>query len=168
MKKIYSNGKFVIATNKVNTSDFCYEDYLEYCEDMDIEPHDEYSDEYYEWCADETYTNFECDMDNIKYCKQYNVPVAIEGTLGLWWGKPTIEAVVMDNVYDAIMECIENCDYITIEFDNGVINVYATHHDGTNCFTIHALSNKGKTKNYNNNNDFKPWDFKKLPYLYGV
>lgn len=167
-KNDYNHGKFTIATNKISEDDFYYEDYVEYCEDMDIEAGDKDSDEFYDWCAEETYNNFECDLSNIKSCKQYNVPVAIEGSLGLWWGKPTIEAVVMDNVYDAIMRCIEKCDYVTVEFDNGVINVFATHHDGTNCFTIHALSNKGIRKNDNYNTDFKDWDFKRLPYLYAI
>ena len=113
-----------------------------------IEPGEMESDEYYEWCADIVRENFEEDLDNIKDCKQYNVPVTITGTLGLWWGKPEIEPVEMDSVYEAVKKCIGGGDYVEAYYNDGKIEVYVTHHDGTNCFTITAEE--------------------RLPYLYNI
>lgn len=168
MEKIdYKHGKFTILTNDVSTCEFNREDYIDFCEDNGIETGvgDYFEEGFLDWCADETQANYEADMDNIKHCKEYNVPVLVEGTLGLWWGMPSIEPEKFECVADAIEKCIGDCNYVEVEYNDGVLNVYATHHDGTNCFTIKALSKKGIAKQYA---EYKKHDFKRLPYLYAL
>lgn len=165
MKKTdYKHGKFTILKSKIDTDDFSREDYEEWCEMNDIEPTDD-EDDFFDYCAEETEANFEADIDNIEHCKEYNVPVVVTGTLGLWWGHPEIEPERMESVYDAILKCVDKADYVEVEWNDGEIKVYATHHDGTNCFTINALSKKGITKI---NAPYKPHDVKRLPYLYAI
>jgi hypothetical protein len=56
----------------------------------------------------------------------------------------------MDNVKDAIKKCCNNIDNVEIEQKNGEIIVKASHHDGTNYFTIHKLNARGKNINKDN------------------
>ena len=90
MKKIdYKHGTFTILKSEIDTDDFDREDYEAYCEDNDIEVGDD--EGFFDWCAEETQANYEADMENIESCKEYNVPVVVTGTLGLWWGHPEIK-----------------------------------------------------------------------------
>lgn len=172
MKKInYNKGTFTILTT--STDGFEYSEYLDFCEDNDIEPGDENSDEFWEWCREEANINYEYDLEEIRRCKQYDVPVLVTGHLGLWDGKPEIAPVVFPNVYDAIVEMFaRDIDDIEAKFVDGEIRVYAYHHDGCNCFTINALSTKGQRKAgyyYDKTYiDAKPSDVKRLPYLYAI
>lgn len=165
MEKIdYKHGTFVLVDT--DPCQFEYESYEEYCKDNDIEPQGEGSDDFWDWCYEEAEENFNCDMDNIESCKEYNVPCAISGTLGLWWGHPSIKAERCESVYDAINKCRLNCDHqMLVKYVDGEIVVYVSHHDGENCFTIKALSKKGQAKV---GDDYKPHDFKRLPYLYAI
>lgn len=165
MEKVdYKHGKFTLATS--DTDGFDYEDYLDFCEANDMEPAEDGSEEFMDWCREESSINFDDDLDNIENCKEYNVPVLITGHLGLWWGKPEIDAVRMESVIDAVHKCLRSADYgATIEWEDGEIHVYSYHHDGCNCFTIRALSKKGQAKQYA---PYKPEDTKRLPYLYAI
>lgn len=164
MKKVdYKHGTFTIATTRVDG--FEYEDYKDFCEDNGIEPGDKNSDDFWEWCREEADNNWECDLENIKSCKKYDVPCIITGHLGLWWGKPEIQPERMESVYDAILRCVRQCDGATVEWVDGVVTVSAWHHDGCNSFTIKALSKKGIAKQYA---DYKDYDTKRLPYLYAI
>ena len=171
-KKVnYNKGTFTILTT--DTDGFRYEDYLEFCEDNDITPGDEDSDEFYDWCREETDWNFEADLANIKGCKQYNIPVLVTGTLGLWNGHPDIDPVVFPSVYDALQEMMgRSINDIEAKFVDGRIEVNAYHHDGCNSFTIEALSSKGikKAGSFYGKTyiDAKPYDVKRLPYLYAI
>ena len=151
MEKIdYEHGKFVLLTNEVDYDDYPYEQYVQECEDNDINPGSSDSQEYEDWVDMYVQEYWNDDLDNIKHCKEYQVPVVITGTLGLWWGSPEIEPVEVDSVYEAIKKCIGGDSYfVTAYFDDGKIEVHAHHHDGTNCFTIKAK--KGR-----------------LPYLYAI
>lgn len=170
MKKTdYKHGKFTILSTEVNTDDFDREDYEAYCEDMGIEVGDEddMNEAFYDWCAEETQANYEADMDNIESCSEYNVPVVVTGTLGLWWGHPEIKPERFESVADAIRRCMNgsDCHDVLVEFNDGVITVDCYHHDGCNSFTIKALSKKGIAKQYA---EYKEHDFKRLPYLYAI
>lgn len=162
-KRDYKHGTFTLATT--DTDGWSYEDYKEWCEDNGIEPEDENSDGFWEWCREETDLNWESDLENIKSCKEYDVPCIITGTLGLWWGRPTIKPERMESVYDAILRCIGEADIVTVQWNDGVVTVDAYHHDGCNCFTIKALSKKGIAKQYA---EYKDYDTKRLPYLYAI
>lgn len=168
MKKVdYKHGKFIILKSGIDTDDFSREDYIEYCEDNDLEVGvgDYFEEGFFDWCAEETQANYEADMCNIRCCKQYQVPVAVTGTLGLWWGHPEIEPRRFESVYDALMECITGGNDVYAEFNDGAILVDVYHHDGCNSFTIRALSQKGQKKA---TEDYKEHDFKRLPYLYAI
>lgn len=164
-KTDYRHGKFTILKSEVDTDDFTREDYEAYCEDNGIEPGDD--EEFLDWCAEETQFNYEADMDNIESCDEYNVPVALTGTLGLWWGHPEIRPERFESVADAIRRCVigSDCEDVLAEFNDGVITVDCYHHDGCNSFTIKALSKKGIAKQYAG---YKGHDFKRLPYLYAI
>ena len=83
MEKIdYKHGTFTILKSEIDTDDFAREDYEAYCEDMDIEAGGD--EEFFDWCAEETQANYQEDMANIQDCAEYNVPVVVTGTLGLW------------------------------------------------------------------------------------
>lgn len=143
----YTHGTFTLVDT--DPSQFEYESYEEYCEDNEVEPKGEDSADYYEWCREESDMNFESDMENIKDHEAYNIPVTISGYLGLWDGKHEIFPVEMDSVYDAIQRCIgRSTDILKVTYEDGVIVVYATHHDGTNVFNI------------------KPTDGSRFNYLY--
>lgn len=164
-KPDYKHGKFTILESEVSTDGFDRRDYEEWCEDNGIEPGDD--SDFFNWCAEETQTNYEADMDNIEYCKEYNVPVFVTGQLGLWWGRPTVSLGKYDSVADAIRDCMERSDSydVLVEYNDGVITVDCYHHDGCNSFTIKALSKKGIAKQFA---DYKEHDFKRLPYLYAI
>jgi hypothetical protein len=166
MKKTdYKHGTFTILKSEIDTDDFTREDYEAYCEDNDLEAGDE--DDFYDWCADETEANYEADMDNIESCKEYNVPVVVTGTLGLWWGHPFIKPQRYESVADAIHDCMErsDCNDVIVEYSDGVITMNCYHHDVCNSFIIKALSKKGIAKQYA---EYKEHDFKRLPYLYAI
>jgi len=170
MEKIdYKHGKFTILKSEVDTDDFSREDYIDFCEENGIEDGvgDYFEEGFFNWCAEETKANYEADMDNIESCSEYNVPVVVTGTLGLWWGRPEIKPERFESVADAIHDCIERSDShdVFAEYNNGVITVDCYHHDGCNSFTIKALSKKGIAKQYA---EYKEHDFKRLPYLYAI
>lgn len=160
MKKIdYNKGRFILATTE---GEFEWADYIDFCMANGITPTRE---DFNEWCYEEAQRVYEDDLDNLKEDERYNVPVVITGTLGLWWGRPNVEPVVEDSVYDAVVRCSRSGEIVEVAFDNGEIIVSASHHDGTNVFTINAISKKAQNK------DFARWgvgkgDTKRLPYIY--
>lgn len=130
--KTLPNGKAFLITSR---EEFSYEDYLEWCEDMDETPAEEGSSEFYNWVVDMQMETFECDKLNIKTSstlKPYKV--LITGRLGLWWGHPTIYPEIHDSLLDAIMRCAE--DDLEAEYDEKCVYVNSYHHDGTNCFRL--------------------------------
>lgn len=154
-KPDYKHGRFNIATTSFDPNDFFYSDYEEDCEMNNIEPKGEDSDDYRDWMAENTQTNYEEDMYSIKNCKQYNVPVRIEGTLGLWDGRHEIIPQERDSVYSAIIDCIgRSTNDVEVFFDDGHIEVQCHHHDGTNTFYIYAIGSRNRKK--------------RLPYLYNI
>lgn len=178
MEKVdYKHGKFNILTTIVNDEGFDYADYVDWCKVNHRKPCGEDSGDFQCWKEDETQTNYEDDMDNIKTCKQYNIPVLITGTVGRWNGNFEILPVHKDSVADAIKRCIGSDDLdVEVFFDDGKIEFYGHHHDATNHFTIRALSKKGYDKVTRamdsmrdlHLEDYTDKDFKRLPYLYAI
>ena len=147
-----------------STDGYSYEDYLEYCEMNDMEPGDKDSMEFFEWLEDAARMDYEADLYHIMHCKSYNVPVVVCGTVGLWNGRHEIVPTRVESVYEAIQRCYgRSIDDLEAVWEDGVITVYAYHHDGTNVFEINALNKKGIAKK---NAEYKPHDLKKLPYFY--
>ena len=162
MKKM----KHTIATTINDPAGYDYRDYVDYCEMNGVEAQPDGSDDFLDWVDEEVRINWEEDIDNIRMCKDYNVPVVICGTLGLWDGRHRIAPVRVDSVYQAIRLCSgRDIEDVEVVWNDGVIMVYAHHHDGCNIFEISALNKKGQAKKYA---DYKPHDVKKLPYLYNI
>lgn len=59
----------------------------------------------------------------------------IEGVLGLWDGKHTIQPVYA-NLGQCITKCVNNGDEVEIYEEDGELKIDAYHHDGVNNFTI--------------------------------
>ena len=164
-KPDYKHGKFTILESEVDTNNFTREEYEEWCEDNELVPGDD--SDFFDYCALQCNAYYEADMDNIKTCEQYNVPVLVTGSLGLWFGRPSIRPERYDSVADAIIDCMSrsDCHDVYAEYNDGVILLDCYHHDGCNSFTIRALSKKGEAKQFA---DYKDHDFKRLPYLYAI
>ena len=141
--KDYVHGTFLLASTE---AEYDYAEYEQFCEDNEIEPKGENSTDYYNWCSEMASDDYECDMENIKDHKPYNIPVTITGVLGLWDGKHEIIPVEEDSVYDAINKCFgRDINDIKVFYEDGAIRVLAMHHDGTNVFYIKP-TNGGRLK----------------------
>jgi hypothetical protein len=109
----------------------------------DITPTGENSIEFYKWCDDETQTNIECDFDNLKWSKIANADFVLTGSIGRWNGTFDIQPMHYTSLTKAIKAAIGKCDYYDVRYIDGVIDICASHHDGTNLFTLRLLSKKG-------------------------
>ena len=186
MKKInYNKGRFTIANSELVKEDWSWEDFKEWymynnmCEDESEVP-DADSNEYYDWCCEENQFSWECDLENIKHEKRYQIPVVIEGGFRsvryadfYGSGRKQIVPVVCDSVYEAVMYIISNAQpYETkITYDDGKIVAECYDHDGDYYFEIKALSKKGVEKNENMYDrsyfpDIQDYHKKRLQYLY--
>lgn len=152
--------------------DLTYEDYLEYCEDMEIDPAEDESPEFYDWAYHMIELDWEDFQANMKYSPFAKLPCMITGCLGLWNGRPTIVPVKCDNIMDAIERCVSGGDDAEVILKDGYIEVLSKHHDGTNIFEVHLLSKKGieraecSDRNWDDYN-IKPYWFKNIyGYLY--
>ena len=126
-----------------NDYDYNVEDYrdkyLDHCNCNDIEAEDEIPDWYINGKLNDEWS----ELVN-KLINEYNKECVLVGSLGLWWGSPTIVPQRFDNVFNAIFKCIENMDYIKVSIVNGHFEIKAIHHDGTNDFEIHILNKLGQ------------------------
>ena len=122
---------------------------------------DELRKEYLDCCCEEgtdeeVYEFFVDKFDDLFESLQYakdkkgdkisNVPVIITGKLDLWDGVHTIEPLVTKNIVSAVSICCENSYYCKIYKEFSKIIVEATHHDGTNVFTLQFLNVIGETR----------------------
>lgn len=131
--------KRTIATTVNGAVDYDYEDYLEFCEINRLTPGKKESAEFYKWVCEEVSINYESDMENIKFCDEYNVPVVVTGTLGLYDGRCEIIPIRFDSVHDAIESCFRgSIQDVEVIWEDGSITMYAYHHDGTNIYEINA------------------------------
>ena len=91
-------------------------------------------------------------LANMQYAKDkdgndlWGAKVVISGTLGLWDGTKTIVPEVARNFERALWACIDRCCYCTIYKEYSKIVVKATHHDGTNVFTLQFLTENAEMK----------------------
>lgn len=132
----------LILYDNYNTENYDYYDYYcEVCAEDEIEPSDEDSPQYREWLWQTLQIEWESFMSNLKYDEENNVDCVVLGEVGLWYGRRDIEPTYFKTLKDAIYACIKDCDYITItQTEEGVIEVRASHHDGTHYFEIHKLN----------------------------
>lgn len=167
---LFPKKEFTLVTTN---TEFDYNDYVQWamdCNDGEYEGED--SEHFHNWCEDEAQMNIECDMSNLRYLSKFlGGKFVVEGWMGLWWGHPEVIPVVFDNLADAVEKCIGECDYFDVKWNNGIVEVSASHHDGTNLFEISALSAHGLRKFErceDNCEMFHPNadDKKRIPYPY--
>lgn len=84
---------------------------------------------------------FMSELDEYEY--NNDTECVVIGSVGRWNGRFNIEVSYFDTLKDAILKCIEKCDYYTIIEENGVIKITARHHDGKNEFEIRRLTKLG-------------------------
>lgn len=68
--------------------------------------------------------------------------VGFFGEVGLWHG--TYKAGKIGDFENLYYKAIGDCDYIKIYDENGHLYLTCSHHDGTNCFEIKVVTDKGK------------------------
>ena len=103
-------------------------------DNYDIED-EEYDQLEYMW------DDFISELDEYEY--KNDTKCVVIGSVGRWNGRFNIEISYFDTLKDAILKCIEKCDYYTITEENGVIKITARHHDGSNEFEIRKLTKLG-------------------------
>ena len=149
---------------------YYYEGYVEMCKDNDIEPKDEYSEDFYDYYNDLKSMEHNDMKETIKIVDdKYNVyGCVIIGELGLWNGDKTIYPVYERNLNDAIKK-ITNVNYesyVKIDlYDDATIHIVQSHHDGRNAFYIKLLSEKGEER-LNETDTFHSYD--KTNYLNNI
>lgn len=103
---------------------------------VDFENEDEYQELEWEFNDFLELASDECD-------------VILSGTLGLWNGPVEIAQLKFNSIADAVKRIVycnfDNQISIT-QYGNEKIEVVQAHHDGTNVFTIKALSEYGVTQ----------------------
>ena len=170
---LHNNNKDKVMERKIDTkrvlldthsSEYLYEDYVDFCECNGYEAHAPFSEDFYEWVAMEQEADYDCMMSTININVDANDVFAITGSLGLWDGTKTICPVMVESMSEgyrvngeykrtynsglrlAIDKCIGDTEYYRVEYDSerGCVEVYSYHHDGVNCFEIWKLSEFGK------------------------
>lgn len=121
-----------------------YNDFVEWCKFNDID-HTQYDDEsefFHNWVWETLNQDWEDFKINLKYDKENKNDYLVVGEIGRWDGRREIQPQRFDTLSKAIMACCGSCDYISIDEENGVINITAIHHDGRNYFSIHKLNKR--------------------------
>ena len=70
--------------------------------------------------------------------------IAVFADLGLWNGHRS--GIKIIESFGDLLKCIDDITFITIETTPQGLTVYAPHHDGTNVYTIRALTEAGATR----------------------
>lgn len=122
------------------------EDYQEYRDINGIkEDFDDF--EYFNWARDMMQEEVGFLMDNLKCDKKLkDAPVIVEGSLGLWWGRPDIEPRYFKNVLEALYACMDNAYDVVIKKVGHRLEVVNMHHDGSNYFTLTFLTPTGEDR----------------------
>ena len=63
------------------------------------------------------------------------------GTCGLWYGKVEVGKVIPG--INTFMSLIQDCDYVRIVDIDGRLIVKCSHHDGTDCYELRELNDRG-------------------------
>ena len=145
MDKVKKLEVYPLLTTRADQ--FTYDEYVDYCIEEGIEYGEPNSMEFYDWCEEEARITYDCNMENLTESEIADRTFVIEGTLGLWDGNHTINPIVVKGIVPAINRCFgRDIDNIDVELDtkDGVIHVNASHHDGTNCFTLKMLNKNGE------------------------
>lgn len=121
--------------------EFSHEEYLDWCEMNGIEsPGDEDSFEFHEWCRREARDNYEADLENCRHAQNLRRSFVVTGTLGLWWGHPTVKAVICED-FDTLLAKVVSGSIVDVEatYDEKGIHITCRHHDGENVFDVYLV-----------------------------
>lgn len=125
-------------------------DIIEYLLEEEMEPTDEAIWQEFE---EENGINWDILTDELENFFGHDTYI-LRGTVGTWMGRREA-GVVSNNFMGVIYKAINNCDYIKITDVNGHLYLECTHHDGTNCYEIKKLTDKGIDYLFNYENN---WD----------
>ena len=154
MNKISDYEKIEGKITLLDTYDPNYEDYfdefIEYCEDMGYKVKGKGIDmeglylggkiTFFDWYYNHSEENLF--WDDFRYAAKHEPVITycvINGSCGLWNGTRHIVPTFCDNLYDAVMKCVNNMDYVILEVENNTLNITGIHHDGSNHFSINLL-----------------------------
>lgn len=101
---------------------------------------------------DETADNIAYDTiyDDLKNCItteiDYHAPhgIAVFADLGLWDGRRS--GIKIIESFSELLKCIDDITFLTIETTPQGLTVTAPHHDGTNIYTLRALTEAGANR----------------------
>lgn len=116
-------------------------------EDVEGDPNDD--ENYYNWVYDCKSSYLE-DMREALRRNPQDSPVIITGTVGSWFSKRAIMPAIVSssdgdsNTWTAIRKCTSLSGdvsfTITLNKDDGSLEITVSHHDGTNCFTLRKVA----------------------------
>lgn len=138
----------------IDTYDPNYEDYfdefIEYCEDRGYVVKGKGTDmeglylggkiSFFDWY--DNHSEETLFWDDFRWASKHepvNTYCVVNGSCGLWYGARHIVPTFCDNLYDAVMKCVDNMDYVILEVENNTLNITGIHHDGRNHFSINLL-----------------------------
>jgi hypothetical protein len=124
-----------------------YDDFVDWCVENGYNPdlYDDESDFFHQWVQDSLSMEWEDFINEIQYIGNNNTECVVSGFVGRWNGRFEITPKRFSNLVDAIMQCVEDCDYIVITTsEDGELHIISTHHDASNEFYIHKLNDLGR------------------------
>jgi hypothetical protein len=150
------NKGYVMYDNYNVDYDEWYEEFKDWCYDNDIDAsnYGKDSENFHNWVWNTLNMYWDDFIYNLQHDKDNNVDCVVTGKVGRWNGNFDIVATHFATLEKAIYACIKDCDYITItQTEDGAIDVYASHHDGSHSFTIHKLNERGYDAKCDEDND---------------
>jgi len=151
MEQTQDNKKHILLSTDI--FNYTYQDYLDWCDECDIPEDERFGEDedgghlFNEWRHEQVEQDIDCDCENMRYSEYANRSFVITGHLGLWDGKHEIIPAVHNGLVDTIMKCTEGNDIwdydVFINDDEDYITIHAKHHDGTNVFLIHLMTQEG-------------------------
>lgn len=141
-------------------------DYEMWREDNELEPTEYTENEYYDWLYQQEEWDFQDMIDILAYSKYGIIRCLIEGSIGTWQGRFEICQETEWSIKDAIYRCINGAEWVDeVKVVGHAIEIRTIHHDGSNYFTIHFLSQLGAER-YDKNGQVSMRNYKnflKLP-----
>lgn len=150
------NKGYVIYDNHNINYDWWFYEFKEWCyiNDIDVSNYDEDSEKFHEWMWNTLNMYWDDFIYNLQSDRDNNVDCVVTGKVGRWNGNFEIVATHFPTLEKAIYACVRDCDYITItQTEDGAIDVWTAHHDGSHSFTIHKLNEKGYDAKCDEDND---------------
>ena len=121
-----------------------YEEYKKYCEENNCEPQSDYSKDYWDYVSDRCSMEYNDFIFNMENSTQANKPCLLTGSCVLWNGVREIIPHKFSDALSAVKKAYGSCDELIVKQEDEIIKVEALHHDGSNYFEIHPLTEYGE------------------------